>query len=347
MDKQFDIALKSLRNGDFKKAKSLFLNLSEDIKSSRRITNIFIKNYEILSNLRNCKRDFIPISDMCNKECFICGSKELEISPYPFFASPLFLNTFLVLCKCCQTSFVPKLSFELSDYYKSEYANTVQTFRAKKYTKFYDAENPLWTTDGGKRFLRRADFFLDKAKTALNKSSFNKILDIGPGMGITLSKINAKIKHACELDEYSIKVLEEELGIKCIDFGNLKGGYELIISSHVLEHFFCDEILVQLKTLYKKLIKGGVFLIEVPFGSDQINRLKEGSRNNNRLEPHTVNFSSLGLLILMMKAGFSVEEISLCESSKRLLNETTSFNHYLDGVKILDYKPMFLVARKL
>lgn len=123
-----------------------------------------------------------------------------------------------------------------------------------------------------------------------------EILEVGAGDGLLLSlfkknhnltgiEYNSKYKLKAQ-DKYSIKFIEE-------DFNKINGKFDLIIMSHVFEHFL--DFNYTYTQAYKLLNKGGYFFIELP------NSPKLGDISSNELEvylntEHINNFNTVNLL---------------------------------------------------
>lgn len=146
-------------------------------------------------------------------------------------------------------------------------------------------------------------------KNILPKSKSAAILDIGCGLGQTLSKlreegyvniegidISEESCKCCELQKLKIKKIKS-----IIDYGKTSDKrYDLIIMSHVLEHVNKNEIIDTLKSIGKYLLKkDGKFCVMVP--NAQANT---GSYWFFEDFTHKTMFTSGSLLYVLGAAGF-------------------------------------------
>lgn len=76
----------------------------------------------------------------------------------------------------------------------------------------------------------------------LSKYKTNRVLEIGAGLGILLSRINAKVKVGTEVNDYAVKSCKK-FGIKVVKNDAEKGlpfkdnSFDAIIMNEVIEHF--------------------------------------------------------------------------------------------------------------
>lgn len=253
------------------------------------------------------------MSDILSQH-FCCSEKKIEISSFPFYNSEDFARCIHAKCETCGMTWIPKIDFSLNDYYKKSYATDVQPFRTHK-GNFYSNQNDFIGSVTYIKMESRANKHLELAGDSESKS----ILDIGPGIGLTLKISRAKEKYAIELDPFSRRVLTDELNVKLISSLPYKKKFDIIIASHVVEHMPLDEAFSTLRSCRNALKKGGVLIIEVPRGADQVNRSANGDRSGVRFEPHTLSFSSYGLYRMLLSTGFTVQKITRDKSSGFLL----------------------------
>jgi 2-polyprenyl-3-methyl-5-hydroxy-6-metoxy-1,4-benzoquinol methylase len=180
--------------------------------------------------------------------CMIQGcSNELNFEIKNIWSNPKKINH----CKLCNLYFLEEKPDpeELKKYYQE---------------KYYFKSSYLYLIKEKFRFARsisQYNFFKENIFSAVSN-----VLEIGSGDGLLLSlfkKDNAKV---CGI-EYSQKYTDfakkkYNINLTNDDFFNLDGKYDLIIMSHVFEHF------LDFKKIYTKanqlLKNGGYFYIEIP-----------------------------------------------------------------------------------
>lgn len=258
------------------------------------------KSSYILTALRNAPAPLYNVKALSSINCYACGHSHFSVQTYPFLSSPLFAGLIVLHCHLCGLSFVPFLHFNLDEYYSDLYAHNVQPFR--KGSSFYNTSNPFWQQPSANHFIERAD----KHINLLNRyGDIRKILDFGCGVGIFLHRIKAEMKHGCEPDMNARKIVEDELGVKCINLDSaVPGTYDAIVSSHSLEHLLATDVYPTLKRFNELLNDDGIILIEVPPGADQLHERQNGFIKRGPLEPHTLFFSALSLWYLLKASGF-------------------------------------------
>ena len=250
--------------------------------------------------------------DKIFKQKICCDSRDIEISTYPFFYSKEFARLIHVRCKSCGTCWVPFIDFDLSYYYKKVYAKAIQPFRNS--FPFYDNKNPFFSTSTFVRMKNRAL----KHLSFIEDSNSRSLLDIGPGVGLSLYFSKARNKFAYELDESCHEILKKEVNASLVNIFNDDIHVDGIIASHFLEHLFIEELPVFLNRLYEILNPGGYFICEVPKGADAIYKMKiNKSREKIQYEPHTISFSTQGLCNILLKSNFLIKAVSYDVSFKQ------------------------------
>lgn len=103
-----------------------------------------------------------------------------------------------------------------------------------------------------------------------SKSQF-KVLDVGCGFGRNLSWMAHEGYDATGVEVNATIVKSNvEQGLKCIsldDLGSLKGGFDVILMAHIIEHFSPSDLLGVLNRYLGLLKEGGHLLIATPLSS--------------------------------------------------------------------------------
>jgi len=229
--------------------------------------------------------------------CPLCGGKTGLASDnynnylYPGNDGVLFDELKLMACNTCCTGFAYPYpsNVDISEFYENRYRNEDNP-HSEQLSDFSEKN----------KYSKRAAAQIMLAKTVGLYGEPVKILDIGAGPGWTL-KISKMIypKSSCyaiEPDVYSQNVLESQgfnvVASSLVDgfLDNASEKFDLIIFSHVLEHFSADKIHDLMSALPNIMNTESAMVIEVPYeGGERV-----GSWKNN-LAPHLVFFSERSL----------------------------------------------------
>lgn len=262
----------------------------------------------VLEGLRVAASPRHRVADLAAMACIACEGRNLSVCRYPAFRSKVFAGQILCQCGECGLAWVPGADLDLDAFYRDDYAQSYARQRVFK-GAFYGPDNPLWTRPPTKPLLRARAH----AAKAAAYGPLDRVLDIGAGVGYFLHAVPAADKYACELDPHAARILADELGVTLQAPGDRVDFFDLVMASHALEHFTAADLPNILTTIWRALRPGGVFLIEVPTGAEQLDDFAAGARPpSQRLEPHTLFFSSVAMLRLMRAAGFEVLEADLC-----------------------------------
>lgn len=309
----------------------------EILRLERRVAQLNRFQNGIRSNGSNyVKIPEIVESRMC---CPSAPAESLDVCTYPFYHSPKFQTLIQVRCRVCGTAWVPSFDFSLDDYYRSEYAEQVQPFR-KDYTgAFFDTENPFWQTQTADRMVRRAERHL----SLLDVDEDQTLLDIGPGVGITLWHSGTTKRLAAELDQTCHATLTEEVGARLVDLSSPDTSVDSIIASHVVEHL----PLMDLQSFFDKVRRwakpGARMLIEVPQGALHAAKIEAGERGKLPFEPHVISFSSTGLGSILQTCGLELLGISVDKlTSEKYFSE---FERRFKNVEIIEQSPIVALCR--
>lgn len=233
----------------------------------------------------------LPVTDM---PCPICGTDGIShAAVYPSNRAP-FRDWVAYFCAGCGAGFVPDSHRLLGDYYAANYAKDYAPDRLEPPETYFKGTN----TPAHLRRVRRAESQL----SALKKSNarLDRVLDYGSGAGLFLHLCKPKEAFAIEADAAAHKHLDY-LGATRITPTNLeKMSFDVILASHVLEHFPAFDLLPTVRQMLAALAPGGQLLIEVPQAGHSYLRLDSPN------DPHAVFFSAQGLFALIERAGGEV-----------------------------------------
>lgn len=298
-----------------------------------------------LQTLRRARSPVFDVEKLARMNCSICGSSDLDVLRYPVYKSSLFAGLLLASCRCCGLGWVPIEDFDytLDSFYRDEYADAFFSERTSKLA-YYSQKNPVWT----KEIHRPRDRARKHAQDVARFGPLRRVLDIGAGVGLFLHAVEADEKYAVELDQHAVRILEHELGVTVQSSrAEREEFFDLVMASHSLEHFTYNSIPTVLNDVKCALRAGGIFYIEVPSGAEQLSEFSAGKRRNQRMEPHTLFFSSASLLRLLLSSGFEILETQLC-SWTRMHVPQDELESLVGDAKVhnSDRKNLVMIARK-
>jgi len=296
---------------------------------------------EIVTTLRTAPSPNFALSELACQVCPVCGERELSITRYPAFKSSFFAGLLVMTCGRCGSSWVPVPNLDLEYYYKHHYAREFRSERIHT-GRFFDRSNPIWAR---KRHPVR-DRGLRHARILSKFAPIGRVLDIGCGEGFMLKALDAQEKYAYELDENVSDILIEEVGAQLITAIDREEFFDAVVASHVLEHFTYQNIRQKISEIFQSLRPGGIFLVEVPPGAQQLADFFQGARPaTQRLEPHTLFFSTFSLVSLLREAGFEVLSTKICSWSKDNVDQEELGNLLTDATIRFD-GPFETIVRK-
>ena len=252
-------------------------------------------------------------------QCPVCAKRDLGICRYPVHKSSLFAGLLLAQCRACGLGWVPVPGFEkaLDAFYRDEYAEAFFRERTSS-SAYYREDNPVWSQAKHRPRDRARKHAADVKRFA----PIERVLDIGAGVGLFLHAVEAKNKYAVELDQHAVRILQNELGVTVqADRRQRENYFDLVMASHSLEHFTYENIFSVLDDIKAALRPKGIFYLEVPSGAEQLADFCAGERRNQRMEPHTLFFSSATLMMLLRAAGFDLVEAQICSWTRAHLSE--------------------------
>jgi len=166
-----------------------------------------------------------------------------------------------------------------------------------------------------------------KNKTAMVKADYlvkmidkvitgEKILDIGCGSGILVGKLSKAgyIAHGVDWSQPAIEYAKRntvgEYTVADINYGmtDIKGKYDMVVASHILEHIENPDMFF--KEIRRVLKPYGYIVVAVP-NLDWYGLKPEWRQVSTIFDPeHSVCYKFRGLAKLLMKEGFSVAKIT-------------------------------------
>lgn len=291
-------ALVALR-GSLREAERRIRQLTAAEKAARREVT------RVTKRLRRSKSGALfafEASTVGPRSCFVCGGTNLHVLPYPYAAVPPFSRLIVLVCSGCGFGWVPAIPFDLDEYYRTEYGVSNRADRDLPPEAYFALESDAPHPGGPalERYFARSRFHLELVRSRM--PSIGTVLDFGAGPGCALFLSGAAKKHAIEPDQQSQKYLDH-IGAVRLTLTDLEpGAYDLVLSSHSLEHLPAHELFPTLAVLRKSLREGGLLCVEVPVASLGETYLPV------RHEPHTLFFSPEALERVLVLAGFTVLE---------------------------------------
>lgn len=224
-------------------------------------------------------RSFLKLPESMHAPCPICGEGETRwTSAYPSY-EPHFHSAVIFYCAHCGSGFVPDGDSLIEGYYEAEYSVTNRGDRDIPPEVYFGPLRP----DHLKGYFDRAEHQLMNLRKL--GANMGRVLDYGSGPGYLLHASSANEKYAVELDGDSDKYLDF-IGAKKLAPRELpQRFFDVIVASHVVEHFTATSLERLLKSMLLSLNEGGLLLIEVPHGGLSYVNLKA------RQDPHTIFFT--------------------------------------------------------
>ena len=180
-----------------------------------------------------------------------------------------------------------------------------------KVSEYYDKNYFNWQSS-----LGSFGGWANKSKFANYIKREDVVLDFGCGGGYLLKNIDCKEKIGVEINPDAIKIAQEN-GLKVFsDTDEVPDdSMDVIISDNALEHTLRP--LDELKSLYKKLKKGGKIIFVVPCEAITL------KYKPNDINHHLYSWSPLSIGNLFTEAGFSIVE------SKAYFHKWPPFSRFL------------------
>jgi len=263
--------------------------------------------------------------------CALCGADDyIVVSKKGRFNMPV-RN---VICKKCGLIYVnPRMP---ESYYKRFYSS-------KKYRELYDKrEKPdkNYEEKIKKEIEERFQYILNRLiKLKIKKGS---VLDVGCNTGYLLYLFKNKewkcmgIEPSQDFAEYGKKIYNINIKTEFLEKAKLKEKFDLIILSHVLEHF--EDPNKALSKIKRNLKSRGFLYIEVPNILKPYNNLSFFFQN-----AHLYTFSPNTLTAVLAKNGFKVEWL---DDSGTFLKIFARSSDFVDNPIGDDYKLILSFIKK-
>jgi SAM-dependent methyltransferase len=242
-----------------------------------------------------------------------CGSDRSVSIPYPMPRNPLFRDLRIELCRDCGLGAVRKSikPEKLRQYYVSEYAGHAGRHAAPAPENYFSDTAVMFKPKRSLSQLRLAKGSLAAAP--------KRILDLGAGFGTTLFLARRDFWPQAELiaiepDRSMSSYLSAAGCCQVLSIDDVEPrSCDLIIASHVLEHYQADEIGDVLAQLRLLLARRGTLLVEVP-NSDFSDDPTIAAHSH---EPHLLFFSKKALGSLLTRHGFKVTFLASAGPQRR------------------------------
>jgi SAM-dependent methyltransferase len=234
--------------------------------------------------------------------CIACGGTDWASIPYPLPRSALFQDLSIAVCRDCGLGAVrqPIDPARLQHYYEHVYAGHAGRDDKPGPDRYFSDPAQMFKPQRSLSQLRLANQRLATPP--------RRILDLGAGFGTTLYLARREFWPKAELVavEPDASMREYLAAIDCRQLARLDEAEprscDLIIASHILEHYQVDEIADGLTRLRSLLSPGGMLLAEVPNSNFLTNPEIAGHSH----EPHLLFFSRQAFRKVIEKSGFYV-----------------------------------------
>ena len=236
---------------------------------------------------------------MNETNCLICNQKTDYFDEYKFNVNSdieFFGKIQIVYCKECDLSFadpMPSIS-KLDHFYKYVYRD----FGRPHYKEIINLEEELLS--------QKNMNYIQYLSSFINFNEIENIFDFGSGsgdIGYLLSKKFKHLKlHTIESDNFSKEILKNRNYKIYGNFNEIDIKFDLIISTHVIEHLTNLNIFENFKNILKK---NHYIFIEVP------NNLFEVNFHERPYDsPHLIFFSKKSLYLIEKKFNFQILDLT-------------------------------------
>jgi len=286
-----------------------------------------------------------------NKNCPICSNEKLQHLEYKnehfSFLTKKNKNIFsdLNILSCLECGFSYAYPFidtrKLNEFYENEYSA-----EGGPHFEIYEIKSQKWK----KYFSSRAASQLILAAQYTDLSKIKNFMDIGCGHGSSFRMLNKMkcdatyygmeggVNYQQDLNELNVNIIDWRSDTLNID-DKYNDFFDLILMSHVLEHFNALYLKPILKNINKYLKSGGVFICEVPNDNASYQLLESVNQ-----APHLAFFSQKSLIKIMKDCGFDIK-YAQCVGGP----VNTSINNKLDShrIKLKKYIHRYSVIKKM
>ena len=236
---------------------------------------------------------------MNETNCLICKKKTVYLDEYKFNVNSdidFFGKIQLVYCKECDLAFAdPMPSISKLDHF---YENVYRDFGRPHYKKLRNIEEDLLS--------QKNMNYIQYLSSFINFNEIQNIFDFGSGsgdIGYLLSKKFIHLKlHTLESDTFSQEILKKRNYKIYENFNEIKVKFDLIISTHVIEHLTNLNIFENFKKVLKK---NHYIFIEVPNNLFQVNFYERPYDS-----PHLIFFSKKSLSKIEEKFNLQISHLT-------------------------------------
>ncbi len=233
--------------------------------------------------------------------CIACGRPQDGKIPYPLPRSDLFAGLDVGLCRHCGMGAVLSAidPDRLHQYYVRDYAHLTDRHERPAPAAYFASREAMFKPQRSLSQLRLAAKHLPDPP--------RRILDLGAGFGTTLYLAKEFWAEAALLavePDSAMAPYLQHIGAEVVQSpGQVEAqSVDLVIASHVLEHYQAAEVAEVLQELRRLLAPGGIVVAEVP-NSDFVAYPQIAGHSH---EPHLLFFSPAAFSALFTKAGFSI-----------------------------------------
>tara|TARA_B100000963_G_C22569664_1_gene645458 strand:- start:394 stop:1398 length:1005 start_codon:yes stop_codon:yes gene_type:complete len=236
---------------------------------------------------------------MNETNCLICNQKTDYLDEYKFNVNSdieFFGRMQIVYCKECDLSFADPMpsASKLDHFYKYVYRD----FGRPHYIELRNLEEDLLS--------QKNMNYIQYLSSFINFDKIENIFDFGSGsgdIGYLLSKKFKHLKlHTIETDNFSKKILKNRNFKIYENFNEIDIKFDLIISTHVIEHLTNLDIFENFKNVLKK---NHHIFIEVPNNLFEVNFHKRPYDS-----PHLIFFSKKSLYLVEKKFNLQISDLT-------------------------------------
>lgn len=245
-------------------------------------------------------------------ECISCSLKEFKTVAVN---NEFSIRRNIIRCNCCNLAFVYPLpiSEEVQRFYSQQYSRKYKSYHKRNLAiSLAGLFSPYFLN---MRIKERFHYLARKGILFEGKN----ILEIGSANGKFLQELKKRGARVWGVEPSKI---ESQVCIKKFNITPIaatieellpqyKGAYDIIFSYHVLEHL--RNPLKELKCIKQLLKKEGLFIGEVPFTPQDVERLEPVIKKSVFDNLHLFHFNTKSIFNLLKKANFSDIKIERSE----------------------------------